>query len=156
MAHVTYAEEAEIRAIVEKFERCELALAEFTHACHLTVACWYLCTLPRQLALGRMRSGLQRFIAHHQKQGYHETITRFWMELLCNYLCQSPEGATITDKISGAVESFASKDTLYSYYTRERVMSDAARATWVEPDLRTIAENNGAVTPEFLLHIEAL
>jgi len=156
MAHVTYAAEAEIREVVEKFEGCELALEEFTHARHLTVACWYLCTLPRHDALRRMRRGLQRFIAHHQKQGYHETITRFWMELLCNYLCQSPRGATITGKVNGAVERFASKDVLYSYYTRELVTSDAARAEWVEPDLRTIAGNNSAVTPEFFRHLEVL
>jgi hypothetical protein len=156
MAHVTYADESEIREVVEKFERCELALAEFTHARHLTVACWYLCTLPRHQALLRMRCGLQRFIDHHQKHGYHETITRFWMELLCNYLCQSRGGATITGKVNDAVERFASKDVLYSYYTRERVMSDAARAAWIEPDLRTIADNNGAVTPEFFRHLKVL
>ncbi len=155
MAHVTYAEESEIREIVAKFECCELALAEFTHVRHLTVACWYLCTLPRHQALERMRCGLQRFIAHHQKQGYHETITRFWMELLCNYLCQSPEGATTIDKINQALERFASKDVLYSYYTRECVMSDAARAAWVEPDLRTIAENQGGAE-EFFRQLEVL
>jgi hypothetical protein len=150
MADVTYADESEIREVVEKFEDCEFELAEFTHARHLTVACWYLCTLPRHEALGRMRCGLQRFIAHHQKQGYHETITRFWMELLCSYLCQCQDGATITSKVNGAVERFGSKDVLYSYYTRDRVMSDAARATWIEPDLRDIAEKGGtAVTGEF-------
>ena len=148
MAQVMYADEFEIQKIVEQFERCELALAEFTHARHLTVACWYLCTLPCHEALGHMRRGLQRFIAHHQKQGYHETITRFWMELLCSDLCQS-EGATITVKINGAIERFGDKDILYSYYTRDCVMSDAARAAWVEPDLRAIAAHIGsAVTAE--------
>ena len=156
MAHVTYADECEIREVVEKFERCELALEEFTHARHLTVACWYLCTLPRHQALGRMRYALQGFIAHHQKQGYHETITRFWIELLCNHLCQPSEESTITSKVNGAVERFASKDVLYSYYTRDRVMSDAARAEWIEPDLRTIAENGTAVTEEFFRHLEVL
>ena len=54
------------------------------------------------------------------------------MELLCSDLCQS-EGATITGKINGAIERFGDKDILYSYYTRDCVMSDAARAAWVEP-----------------------
>ena len=156
MAHVGYADECEIREVVEKFEGCELTLEEFTHARHLTVACWYLCTLPRPQALRRMRGGLQRFIAHHQKQGYHETITRFWMELLCNYLCQLPEGCTITRKVNGAVDRFASKDVLYHYYTRERVMSDAARAAWVEPDLRALVENGTAATEEFFRHLAVL
>ncbi|HST10984.1 MAG TPA: hypothetical protein VLL05_11455 [Terriglobales bacterium] len=157
MADVTYADQSEIREVVEKFERCEFALADFTHARHLTVACWYLCTLPRPEALERMRSGLQRFIAHHQKQGYHETITRFWIELLCSYLCRCQDGATITSKINGAIELFATKDVLYSYYTRERVMSDAARTAWIEPDLRAITKNNGAeVTEEFFRNLDVL
>jgi hypothetical protein len=104
-----------------------------------------------------MRCGLQRFIAHHEKQGYHETITRFWMELLCNYLCQSPQEDTTTGKVNGAVERFASKDVLYSYYTRDRVMSDAARADWLEPDLLAIGESDGAtVTEEFSRNVEGV
>jgi hypothetical protein len=27
-----------------------------------------------------MRAGLRRFIAHHGKNGYHVTITEFWLE----------------------------------------------------------------------------
>ncbi len=90
MTEVQYRDASEIRDVVERFEGCDFALAEFTHARHLTVACWYLCSLTREEALERMRCGLQSFIAHHGKQGYHETITRFWMELLANYLGQLP------------------------------------------------------------------
>ena len=81
--------------MVETFERCDFALAEFTHARHLTVACWYLCAFSREAALEHMRRGLQNFIAHHGKQGYHETITRFWMELLANYLYQCPQAGHV-------------------------------------------------------------
>jgi hypothetical protein len=157
MSEVTYIDESGIREVVEKFERCEFALADFTHARHLTVACWYLCTLPRHEALACMRGGLQRFIAHHQKQGYHETITRFWMELLCNYLGQYPTESTIVSKVNGALERFSSKDVLYSYYTRDRVMSDAARASWIEPDLQAITGDEGeAIAEEFFRMLDVL
>jgi hypothetical protein len=145
MADVTYADESEIRKWLRNLSVANLLWPISTHARHLTVACWYLCTLPRHQAQERMRCGLQRFIAHHQKQGYHETITRFWMELLCSYLCRCQDGATITSKVNGAIEHFASKDVLYSYYTRDLVMSDAAKAAWIEPDLRTIVERGTAV-----------
>jgi hypothetical protein len=137
----TYRDVSEIRDVAERFERCDFALAEFTHARHLTVACWYLCSYSREDALERMRRGLQTFIAHHGKHGYHETITRFWMELLAHYLNQCPQSEALTGKMNGALQQFASKDVLFAYYSRDRVMSDEARASWIEPDLRPIGSN---------------
>jgi len=135
VAGETYKDEAEIGEVVRKFEGCEYALAEFTHARHVTVACWYLCTSgttstghdgrhsagvsPEPLA--RMRTGLQRFIAHHGRQGYHETITRFWMELLGRFLSSFGSGTAVVVKVNRAVECYGSKDILYAYYSRERV-----------------------------------
>ncbi len=155
MTHVTYQDEHEVRNVVDRFERCDFALADFTHARHLTVACWYLSALSREDALERMRRGLQTFIAHHGKQGYHKTITRFWMELLANYLDQCPQSETLTNKLNDALQQFASKDVLFSYYSRDRVMSDAARTAWIEPDLRPIGSHE-ASKPEFRCVLEIL
>lgn len=141
MARDSYRDEAEIREVVRKFESCEYELAEFTHLRHVTVACWYLCTNSQAQALERMRQSLQRFISHHGKQGYHETITRFWMELLGSYLGKLGQGATILMKINRALECYGSKDVLFSYYTCECVMSEVARREWVDPDLRVIGES---------------
>jgi hypothetical protein len=138
MARTTYQDENEIREVVEKFERCQFAVEEFTHARHLTVSCWYLCTMPREQALVRMRASLMRFIAHHGKQGYHETITRFWMELLSDFLGQRAPAASLRNKTNDALEYFANKDVLFSYYNRDRVMSEVAKREWMEPDLRTV------------------
>jgi hypothetical protein len=157
MEDLRYQDDREIEEVVTRFERCEFALEEFTHARHLTVACWYLCTLPPDQALARMRDGLQRFITHHQKQGYHETITRFWMELLEHYLCQCPSEAALVSKVNQAIQRFASKDVLFSYYSRECVMSDAARTAWIAPDLRPIADTHpAALRAEFLCILEVL
>jgi hypothetical protein len=141
MARDSYKDEAEIREVVRKFESCEYELAEFTHLRHVTVACWYLSTNAPVHALEKMRGSLQQFISHHGKQGYHETITRFWMELLGSYLEKFGQGATILMKINRALECYSSKDVLFSYYTREWVMSEVARREWVDPDLRVIGES---------------
>ena len=138
MAEAFLKNEDAIREIVQKFEACQYAPEEFTHTHHLTVACWYLCTLDRPEALVRMRSGLKRFIAHYGKQGYHETITRFWMELLAAYLEDLPAEMSLVSKVNCAVQRYASKQILFSYYTRERVMSDAAKQDWIAPDLQSI------------------
>lgn len=139
MAEAFFENEDAIREVVQKFEACQYTPEEFTHSHHLTVACWYLCTLDRldrPEAFVRMRSGLKRFLAHHGKQGYHETITRFWMELLASYLDELPKAMPLLSKVNSAVERYRSKEVLFSYYTRARVMSDAAKQGWIEPDLQ--------------------
>src|SRR5215469_3169213 len=133
--NVAYPNEDAIRDVIQKFEHCEYAPAEFTHARHLTVGCWYLCTLPADQALNRMRERLQSFSAHHGKQGYHETITRFWIELLDGTLRQQREDVPVLGRVNAVVALYP-KEVLFDYYTRERVMSDQAKREWIEPDLR--------------------
>jgi hypothetical protein len=137
MADDTYLTEDAIREVIRKFERCEYAPAEFTHALHLTVGCWYLCTLSAEEALNRMRTHLLKFSAHHGKHGYHETITRFWIELLDGALRQQAADATVLSRVNAVVALFP-KEVLFDYYTRDRVMSDTAKREWVEPDVREI------------------
>jgi hypothetical protein len=149
MAHAIYDGESTIQEVVEKFERCEYAAEQFTHARHLTVACWYLGTSSPEEALARMRASLRRFTAHHGKEGYHETITRFWMELLANYLRQFPACTPLTKKTNAALERYGAKDVLFSYYTRERVMSQTAKREWAEPDLRAIADEKAGGSPAY-------
>jgi len=130
--------EVEILNTVERFETCAFRLDEFTHARHMTVACWYLATLPYEDALARTRTGLQRFIQHHGKDGYHETITRFWMILLDQALRARPAEWGLAARVEQVVAQYADKDVLFRHYTRERVLSDEARKQWIEPDLLAI------------------
>jgi hypothetical protein len=140
MEAITYRNEDAIHEVVESFEGCVYAPEEFIHARHLTVAAWYLCTLPEDLALSRMRESLLRFTAHHGKQGYHETITRFWMQLLAEHLRRQETEQSDLQRINDVVARYP-KATLFDYYSRDRVMSDTAKRVWVEPDLRTICED---------------
>ena len=134
---VLYPAETDLQPIVEGFERCDLKLEEFTHARHLTVAACYLATFPFDEALARMRTGLQRFIAHHGKQGYHETITRFWLLLTEDFLRQS-RGECFVNQVNALIDSYGRKDVLFEYYSRELVTSVEARNKWIEPDLKPI------------------
>jgi len=138
---VLHPAEPDLQAIVEQFERCSFKLEEFTHARHLTVATCYLTRFAFDEALARMRIGLQRFIAHHGKQGYHETITRFWMELISRYLTAVPQDLPIAESVNDVIARYGTKDILFEYYTRERVMSEIARREWVEADLKSLPQN---------------
>jgi len=105
---------------VRRFERCEYALEEFRHSEHLKVAWTYLQLYGYEAAVSRMRAGLQRFSAHHNKSGYNETITVFWMRKL-----QQQYALDLREM---------PKETLFLHYTRKRVLSDQAKKQWMEPD----------------------
>jgi hypothetical protein len=126
-------------SVVRKFEACAYDKAEFTHNLHLTVAAWYLWTSTPAEALDRMRASLLRFTKHHNVQGYHETISRFWMLLLRESIVQGEGDRAFVKRVNDLLERFADKNILFEYYTRELVMSDRARAIWVEPDLKPLA-----------------
>ena len=141
MELLNYRHDSEIEEVVRKFEACEYALTEFPHVRHLTVAAWYFANLEPDDALARMRSGLLKFIGHHQKQGYHETITRFWMELVGNFLKNTSHRDSLVDSVNALIERYSSKEILFAYYSRERVMSEAAKKNWMEPDLQALPGN---------------
>ena len=133
--------ETNLQLVVERFEQCDFKLTEFTHARHLTVATYYLTRFSFDEAQARMRIGLQHFIAHHGKQGYHETITRFWMELIARFLTTVRENVSIAENVNEVISRYGTKDILFEYYTRERVISEIARREWIEPDLKPLPGN---------------
>ena len=135
-----YESDAEIHRVVERFERCEFALAEFDHAAHLTVALVRLREMQFEAAMARMREDLLRFSAHHQKQGYNETITRFWLRLVDTYRQRFPE-ERLWKQANRVVEHLGDKQMLFRHYSKERVMSEPAKAGWVEPDLAPLSQS---------------
>jgi hypothetical protein len=47
-------------------------------------------------------------------------------------------GQALTALANEVVRRFASKEILFDYYSRERVMSPEAKAAWIERDLRPL------------------
>ena len=110
---------------VRRFECCEYGLKEFGHQEHLKVAWTYLHLYGYDSALCRMREGLLRFSAHHNRSGYNETITVFWMRNLQAHCGEDPV----------EVLQEANKLLLFRHFSRERAMSEEAKRQWIEPDL---------------------
>ena len=140
-----YTNDAEIEEVVEKFENCVYSPKEFTHARHLTVAAWYLMSLPREEALARMRENLLRFTAHHGVQGYHETITQFWLRMAEIFLDSCPKTQGFREVLNALMEHFPDKQIIFIHYSEERLMSAQARAHWVEPDLKFLPQSGTPV-----------
>jgi len=134
----------DLHDLVGAFEATTLPYGEWTHAAHLAVALWYLVWYGPDEALQHMRAGLRRYNAAHANEpmrvGYHETITRFWMWVVRQHVRHTPLEGSLAELANGLVAACTDRDLPLKYYSRERLMSDAARAAWLEPDLTTLAE----------------
>jgi hypothetical protein len=118
------------------FERGDVTPAEFSHRAHVRLAWVYLQESPSfDAALGRMRDGIQRFAAAAgASQKYHETITVLWMRLLDAARSRMTGPCTFAQLLEQRPE-LGDKDLPLQYYSRERLFSDEAKATWVPPEL---------------------
>ena len=94
-----YQNEDEIAAVVNGFESCATAKEDFKHRSHLTVAVWYLLHSTPNEALEKMRSGLFRFLEHHDvgREKYHETLTVFWIQLVQKAITEVGPGSLVRD-----------------------------------------------------------
>ena len=129
----------EIESIVRRFETCDFAKGEFTHALHLAVAAWYASQYSEDEALTKMRSGLVHLTAKFGVKAYHETITRFWMRVARDFMVSEPTGSSLAGSVNRLIARFAAKETIFQYYSRELLQSELAKSNWVEPDLKLIS-----------------
>ena len=123
--------DAQILALVDRFERCLLAKDEFHHRDHLAVAVAYLYACDFASAMDRMRTSLQRFAAHHGVAGlYHETITRFWLQQAEQRLDRS---LCLCEAAQRVQRALGDKGLLSQYYSKQVLDSREAKEGWVEP-----------------------
>jgi hypothetical protein len=135
-----YRTEAEIEDVVRRFENCSYAPEEFMHARHLTVAAVYCARFEEVVARERMRAGLRKFIAHHGKNGYHVTITEFWLWIVGKTVrAARSNDADLVTLVNQAVGRYNDKNMIYGYYSRELLDSPEAKAALLEPDLMPMA-----------------
>ena len=125
--------------LTRALERGEIPNKDFHHASHLHVAWVYLAESSSvQQAASRMRDTLRRFAAAAGKpEKYHETITLFWIQLLSSAYTAT-RGGRLED-IVRANPHLLEKEFLLAYYSAERLFSDEARISWVEPDLKPLS-----------------
>lgn len=132
-------------ALGPRFEACDIPAKSWTHAAHLSVGLWHVDRYGRADALARMRTGIRRLNESHggvnsATAGYHETITVAYVELLAQFLDRCEDGeplsAAVTRLLAGPL---AARSVLLTFYSRERLMSVEARASWVEPDLAPLS-----------------
>jgi hypothetical protein len=123
--------------LTRALERGEIK--DFHHASHLHVAWVYLTESSSvQQAAKKMRNTLRRFAAAAGKPvKYHETITLFWVHLLSR--AQAASRAERLEDVVHANPQLLEKNFPLAYYSTERLFSDEARTSWVEPDLKLLS-----------------
>ena len=133
-----YNSEAELEQLARRFESCDLQGDELHHRAHVALSVWYFLRLPEAEAIKRIHHGLQRFVRHHQINVYNETITLFWMKLARSFVASADEGRTSLELVNDSMEALGDSRIIFNYYSRERLSSDEARLSWVEPDLKPL------------------
>lgn len=130
--------------IAERFLACHLSPKEWTHQAHLTVGLWHVHRHGPEDALTRLRVGIRRLNESHgtpnsDTRGYHETITRAYVQLLSEFLSACPVEIPLTGLVARLLAGpVADKDVLLRFYSRDRLMSAGARAEWMEPDIAVL------------------
>jgi hypothetical protein len=122
----------------ERFHAGTLPAAEWTHAAHLRVAWMYLRARPLDEAHVLMRVGIVRLNAAHglvetPSRGYHETMTRVWLRLVGAAMRETPHHDDSALFLAAHAATLA-KDAPLRHYSKELLLSVAARACFVEPD----------------------
>jgi hypothetical protein len=129
---------SEVTRLVTAFDDDSVALDGFHHRQHLIVAAHAAATRSPDAALGHVRRGLLALLARHGKDGYHETVTAFWMRALHVRLLLQPAEWSLEQRLGDAVAWAEATRPLEAHYSRERLADPAARQTFVEPDLRPL------------------
>lgn len=133
-----YKTEKELLSVVESFEHGTIRREDWGHAEHLIVAFFYASENDFETALAKMRGGIFNLLKAFEvdlskEMPYHETMTVFWMRTVFDFL-NSEKDYSIVGACGEMIEKF-DKNYPLTFYSRELLFSDKARAEFVAGDL---------------------
>jgi len=143
----------ELNALTLAFAGGTLPRERWTHCAHLAVGAWHVREYGAAAALQRLRRGIRvlnenQGTQNSENTGYHETITAAYVQLIEQFQLRFPPAAPILEVVHSLLGSqLADKAVLLRFWTRERLMSPAARASWVPPDLAPLVLTDGWCRP---------
>lgn len=125
--------------LLAQFEGGTLPADRWHHAEHIRIAYLYLREQPFSAAMERMRCGLKALntaqsVPESLDRGYHETLTRGWLQLVQVILCEYGPAGTSAEFLELHPE-LSQRKALRLFYSRDRIMSWEAKTAFVEPDL---------------------
>jgi len=122
---------------VRAFEACRLSNGGFHHRDHIRLACIYLQRYGEADATERITQSIRNFAARHGKsEKYHQTMTVAWMRLVADAARRSQGGF---EELTARFPALLDKSTLNAFYSEALLKSEAARSTFIEPDLKALS-----------------
>ncbi len=134
------ADEASLEALIKGFKDGSWPGREFRHPAHLAVCACYI--LEGEDAMDRLRIAIRRYNesqggVNTADAGYHETITRFWVDTVRDAIQSMPSGLTRLETAREIVARFADqRDLFQKYYDFDVLKSREARTVWIPPTVR--------------------
>lgn len=135
-----FADAAAIRHVGDGMIACTLPKAAWTHEAHLA-ACLYLLTERPDIDVDSRIGGLIRRYNESQggvnddAQGYHDTITHAFVAGVRLFLRET-DATDLTDRVNALLATpMGRRDWPLRFYSRERLLSVAARRGFIAPDL---------------------
>ena len=139
-----FVSDAEIFRLGEGLLTRTLTRDDWTHEAHLAATTYLLLRRPDIDLDGELPGIIRRFNesvggVNSDTEGYHETITRTFLQGVRLFLAAPRNGEALRDIVNGLLLSpMGRRDWPLRFYSRERLFSVEARRRFVEPDLRAI------------------
>lgn len=117
------------------FTTASLPNEQFHHRDHLRMTWLMLRRHGLEKGAEAIVAGIRHFAASHgHAPRYHETMTRFWIAIVDHATRARPEIGSFEDFLR-AFPLMLDKGLPFRHWSRDTLMSPAARAAWTEPDL---------------------
>jgi hypothetical protein len=129
--------------LVEQFVARTLPKAHWTHEAHLRVGLWHVLNHGASDALTLLRERIRAYnesvgTKNSETSGYHETITQFYVLMICKFLRESDRHLPVDELSTLLLADYGERELALQYYSRELLFSIRARLNWVEPDKQLI------------------
>lgn len=131
----------EIKELVKAFEERTLSKTDWTHAAHLTVGLYYCLNYPFALAKNLMRDGILRLNDAHgtpntETNGYHETLTVFWLLIIEEHIGKAPYASMA--QLANRLIAECDAQLPFRFYSRGTLFSERSRAHFIEPEIQKL------------------
>ncbi len=143
----------ETERITTAFIACTLPKAQWTHQAHLRAGLWHALRYSDQVSLDLLRDRIRRYNAsvggvNSDTAGYHETITRFYVQVIRMFVDSADPRRPIDELAEELIARFGDRDLPLRCYTRERLYSTEARLGWLTPDLASISSDAAPIAAD--------
>jgi len=132
----------DLESFIAEFENGTWPHCRWDHQAHITMAAYYLCSMPIAKAVARIKCGIREYNARQgtknsDSAGYHETLTAFWIAILIPLCLQEDFQDTLCAKVRTIASMMANDRDLWRCYYSTNILKDtAARRSWRDPDIK--------------------